>query len=389
MLFIPKIDYIEKRMLLTNIARMILSRAQPYLKEANFHLQENIIPGELDAEFELAYDIANDPNALEYFENDTPMDNMIKRFKCQVELYKTVINLRQGRYYSTGYDQDDGITGLIRILNSFNWTYFDSPELFHVQDEGTILRKLLSVFSCRPTFTQLSSYSERYGIGYTSVSNLAKTVFVNIPIVNIKLPMESADGQVHAISLTKALTQNDYFLEHRAVVPKNKSVIYSNQVAFFYANRKYPTSTFNSLSVSMRCIALPISVINQTTINKTRVLFDSKMRIGRDWFNLRSVVLLQRPPVNGLDIALGSSAVIVADSSTPANAIHGGSTVYLHYNPSVASIQYYDASIPQGQSQYISNTPFTWIEEYNPDPNNISFRTESQERGTIFFYVKI
>jgi len=387
-LFLPKIEYLERRMLMTNIARMILSRAQAYLKNFNFQLQSNIAPGELDAEFELAHDIAYDPNALEYFEDDSPMDNIIKRYRAQVELYMTVLNLRQGRYYSTGYDQNDGITGLIRVLNSYDWTFFDSPELFHVQDEGTILRKLLAIFSCRPTFTQLSSFSGRFGLGQANMASMSKTVFVNIPIINIKLPIDLMGNQVHAISLTKALTQTDYFIEHKIVVPKNKSIIYSNDVAFFYANRKYPSTNFNGTNICMRYMALPISFSNQTTINKTLINFDNRFRIGRDWFDLRSVVMLQRPPINGVDIATGCSAAIVVDSNSPTNLFQGtGTPIYIHYNPSIASIQYLDGNQPQGHSQFIANTPISFIDEITNDPSRIGFRTEAKERGTIFFYV--
>jgi hypothetical protein len=389
-IFLPKIEYLERRMLYTNIARMVLSRAQAYLKNFNFHQQSNIAPGELDAEFELAHDIAYDPNALEYFKDDTPMDNIIKRYRAQVELYLTVLNLRQGRYYSTGYAENDGIGGLVRVLNSYDWTFFDSPELFHVQDEGTILRKLLAIFSCRPTFTQLSSFSNRYGLGHTNITNLSKTVFINIPIVNIKLPIDLVGNQSHAISLARALTQTDYFIEHKIVVPKNKSVIYSNEVAFFYANRRYPSVNFNNTNMCMRYMSLPVSFINQTTINKTVIHFDNRFRIGRDWFDLRSVVMLQRPPINGVEIATGCSAAIVVDSNSPSNLFQGtGTPIYIHYNPSIASIQYMDGNQPQGQSQYIANTPVSFIDEITTDPSRIGFRTEAKERGTIFFYVKV
>jgi hypothetical protein len=389
-LFFPKVSYLERRMLYSNIARMVLSRAQAYLKNLNFHLQTNIAPGELDAEFELAQDISYDPNALEYFKDDTPIDNIIKRYRCQVELYLTVLNLRQGRYYSIGYNENDGIAGFIRAINSYDWTFFDSPDLYHVQDEGTVLRKLLAIFSCRPTFTQLSSFTNRHGLGFASITGLAKTVFVNIPIVNIKLPIDLIGNQVHTISLSRALTQTDYFIEHKAVVPKNKSVIYSNQVAFFYANRRYPTTTFNSTQMTCRYMALPITFINQTTINRTIVHFDNRMRIGRDWFDLRSVVLLQRPPITGVEIATGCSAAIAVDPNSPTNLYQStGAPIYIHYNPSIASIQYLEGNQPQGQTQFVSNTPVSFIDEVTNDPSRIGFRSEARERGTIFFYVKV
>lgn len=387
-IFLPKINYLERKMLYTNIARMILSRAQAYIKNYNFHMQTDIAPGELDAEFELAYDMAHDPNALEYFKNDSPIDNIIKRYRCQIALYQAILNLRRGRYYSTGYAENDGISEFIRVINSYDWTFFDSPELFHVQDEGTVLRKLLAVFSCRPTFTQLSSFSSRYGLGYTNVTNLSKTVFVNIPIVNIKLPIDLIGNQTHAISLSRAMTQTDYFIEHKIVVPKNKSVIYSNQVAFFYANRRYPTVNFNTADCNMRYLSLPVSFINQTTINRTIVNFDNRLRIGRDWFNLRSVVLLQRPPISGIDVAVGCSAAIVVDANSPSNLFQGVGVAYIHYNPSIAAIQYLEGDQPSGQSQYVSNSPITYIDEVTNDPRRIGFRNEAQERGTVFFYTR-
>lgn len=389
-LFFPKVDYLERRMLISNIARMILSRAQAYLKNFNFHQESNIMPGELDAEFELAHDIAYDPNALEYFKDDTPMDNIIKRYKAQVELWLTVLSLRQGRYYSTGYAEPDGISGLIRVLNSYDWTFFDSPELFNVQDEGTILRKLLAIFSCRPTFTQLSSFSNRYGLGMTNITNISKTVFVNVPIVNIKLPIDLVGNQAHAISLARALTQTDFFIEHKIVVPKNKSVIYSNEVAFFYANRRYPTTNFNSTNMCMRYMSMPVSFINQTTINKSTIHFDNRFRIGRDWFDLRSVIMLQRPPISGVEIATGCSAAIVVDPNSPSNLYQvSAMPIYIHYNPSIASIQYFDGNQSLGQSQFVANTPVSYIDEIAADPSRIGFRTEAKERGTIFFYVKV
>ncbi|AYV77416.1 MAG: core protein [Dasosvirus sp.] len=391
-LFFPKVEYLEKRMLFTNIARMILSRGQAYLNNLNFQLSSNVAPGELDAEFELAYDIAMDPNALAYFSEDSPLDNIIKRFRVQIELYMNVLNLRQGRYYSTGYEENDGISGFLRIINSYDWTFFDSPDLYNVQDEGTVLRKLLAVFSCRPTFTQLSSFVSRTGMGYTTITNLAKTTYVNVPIVNIKLPVDIVGNVTPALELTKALYQTDHFIEHRMVVPKNKSVIYSNEVAFFYANRRFPAINFSSINpcMTMRYVGVPASFINTTTINTAQIQYEDTIRIGRDWFQLRSVVLLQRPPISGLEIATGCSAAIVVSVDSPSNPAYAiTNPAFIHYNPSVAAIQTLDPALPLGATRYTANTPVTFIDELTHDPNKIGFRTEAQERGTIFFYVKL
>jgi hypothetical protein len=378
-LFIPKCQYLERRMLMTNIARMVILRGQAYLKNVNFAQHVNFVPGELDAEFELAYDIAHDPNSLDHFKDDTPMDNMLKRFRCQIELYKCVLNLRQGRYYSRGYDETDGISGFLKIINSYNWTFFDSPDMFHYQDEGTVLRKLLAVFSCRPTFTRLSSVVPVRGVlGHTGIGGMGKTVFVNIPIINIKLPIDLSGRRRYQVSLSNSLRQTDYFIENKTIVPKNKEIIYSNQVAFFYANRRYPTVNFQNLQMGVRCVSLPMSLTNTTAINKAQINFNNRMRIGRDLYDLSSVVYLQRPTISGIDLGVGCSAGISLHKSS-----YGPTNRYLHYDPSVASIEY-----RTGGGAYTSRDPITHIPVVATGPNTIGFRTEAQERGTVFFYCR-
>lgn len=386
MLFLPKVEYIEKRMLYTNIARMVLSRGQAYLKNANFHLQTGVVPGELDAEFELAHDIAYDPNTLSQFKDATPINNIIIRFRCQIELYKTVLNLRQGRYYSTGYGHDDGITGFLNIINKQDWTFFDSPDLYHVQDEGTILRKLLAVFSIRPTLTLLTSYGQRYGLGFANVTNMAKSKVMNMPIINLKLPLDLTGGSgAQDFNLARSLQQSDTFIEHRAIVPKNKSVIFSREVCFFYANRKYQAVNFTALdaTLNLNCMALPSPIMNTTKTNTTKIVFNDEINIGRDRFEVRSVCMLQRPPLNGLDIPTGVSAAIRhKDQAT-------GQVSYFHYNPSGASIQFYDSALPAGNTQFRANDPITWIPEYDLNPNRLGFKSEAEVRGTIFLYTKM
>lgn len=378
MLFLPHVDYIERRMLCTNIARMVLSRGQAYLRNTKFHLQAGVAPGEIDAEFELAHDIAHDPNSLEHFTDHTPITNIIKRYRCQLELYKTVLNLRQGRYYSTGYEKDDGISGFIRALNEQDWTFFDSPDLYHVQDEGTILRKLLAVFSVRPTLTQLTSFGQRHGLGFSNITNMSKTRLISLPIVNIKLPLDVNGGQ--PFNLTNSLTQTDTFIENRAIVPKYKSVFHSNEVCFFYANRRYQDINFASLNAVFNCrsMALPTPVVNTVKTNTTQINFEERgMRIGRDAFNIRSVCVLQRPPLNGLDIPTGSSAIIVGRDDS-------GQSSYFHYNPANAALRFLDPAT----NSYRPNDPVTYIPYHNPSVNGMGFRSEASERGTIFFYTK-
>ena len=386
-LFFPKIEYLENSMLKTNIARMVLTRARAYLKDYNIHLT-NLGPDELEAEAELAYNIAHDPNSLSHFKDETPITNMIKRYKCQIELYNNVMNLRQGRYYSSGYDTNDGIAGFTRVLNSYEWTFFDSPDLYHVYDEGTVLRKLLAVFSCRPTFTQLTSLTQRQGMGYTNISGMSRTVFVNIPVINVKLPVGIPGMPTNnsSITLSQSLAQTDLFVEHKSIVPKNKTIVFSKCVAFFYANRRYPSVNFSGMTQSMRYINIPTPFMNIESVNNTVVDYESPLRIGKDLFELRSVVVLQRSPLQDVEISTGCAAMIDIDNTT---YTHGQGT-YIHYNPTVASIALEDKTVKAaGDSVYTTNPPVTFIQEYSNHENRIGFRNEAQQRGTIFLYENI
>jgi hypothetical protein len=180
------------------------------------------------------------------------------------------------------------------------------------------------------------------------------------------------------------LTQTDTFIENRAIVPKYKSIFHSNEVCFFYANRRYQDINFASLNsvLNMRYMALPTPVVNTVKTNKTQIVFDeSGMRIGRDTFNLRSVCILQRPPLNGLDIPTGAATIVInRDAST-------GQSTYFHYNPSNASLQFYDQT-KSGGAGYRANEPVTYVPYNDSSPNGFGFRSEASERGTIFFYTK-
>merc|ERR1712000_450045 len=189
---------------------------------------------------------------------------------------------------------DDGIMGFQKVLSSYDWTYFDSPDMFQVHDEGTMLRKMLAVFSFRPTFTQLSSFVHTTGFGYSNLGAVSRSVFTNVPICNIRLPQAplNSGAKYPAINLESALTQADWYVENKMVVPKNKSVIYSKNIIFFYVNRRYQSVNFANVDMGFRYMALPGSFSGMTNLNTTELEFGPDVTIGNDRFNLTSVIVL-------------------------------------------------------------------------------------------------
>ena len=374
MLFLPQIKLLEKRMLRSNIARMVLQRAP--LQAKNVSLYENVLPGELEAEFELAFAIAHDPNSINSFSDDSPVDNLVNRFRCQVELWKNVHKLRQGQYYS-GSDAKNKVTNLLTTLSNYDRTFYDGPDNLSPTDEGNILKKLLAVFSIRPSFTQISSYSPRISMGLASLSGLSRMKFVNLPIINIRLPSDalSGGGVVRTVQLKNALTQTDLFLDEKMLVPKHKAVIHSRDMVFFYADRKYRTVNFAKVSVGMKSVALTPSFMGSTSLNKTELDFSDYMPIGRQAFTIRGVIVLETPM--GYDIVTGCSASIVMPDPTGAGRNH-----FLCYNPYDAIIK-----VPDATGKYVQNKPVTSIPEYG-DASCPGFKDSGRSRGCIYWYVK-
>jgi hypothetical protein len=379
-LFLPKIEAIEKRMLYTNIGRIVLQRALPYI-DRHIALHDNILNGELEAEWELTYDIVKDPNSLAYFSDDTPITNMMKRFKIQIELWKNVLSLRQGKYYASDYSEEGGINGFLRVLSQYDWSFFDSPDMFHVQDEGTVLRKLLAVFSLRPTFAQISSLTNKTIMGYSNFAGLARTSFLNIPIVNVKLPTLLTNLPNGTIHINNALSQSDWYIDRRQLTPKNKNVIYTRDLIFFYANRRYQSVNIANLSLGFRYQSVPMQSWNvgHTAVNETPLNFDDSITIGKDVLNLRSVVMIYKPPVMD-HVSVGASAVVVKNVGPGIPA-----PIYLHYNPVLANFQTWNASV----GGYTANKPITALPAVSAPGSGIeNFQDNARKFGTIFLYSK-
>ena len=377
MLFIPVVPCIHRSMLQPNIGRMVLSRAPLLANKVN--LYDNVMPGDIESEFELGYAISQDPNSTNVFTEETPVENLTKRFQCQIELWKNVINLRSGRYYSRGYDNNDGISGFMKVLNEFNKIQYDVGDNLNMQDEGSILKKILGVFSIRPTLAQIFTTSQsKIQVGYTNITGLSRTTILNLPVVNIRLPPADTPGVRNNVHLTHALDQTDVFLKNKQLVPMNKSIMHSKDMIFFFAHRKGRTVNAASVSISCKNIALTPSFIGAGSLNRTTLLFNQVQPIGKDLFKIKGVIVLQTP--HGLDLVTGCSASIVMN---PDPNRHVVDDIYWNYNPLAAGFKF----LNEATGKYESNRPITVLNERASDTNP-GFYTSAYTNGCIFWYVQ-
>jgi hypothetical protein len=295
-------------MLYSNIGRFVVQRSQMYFQRVNDkklnakYLNWNIslnelIKGELESDFEFMSDIAKDPNSLDTFNDDTPMGNLLKRYMVQIEIWKNVLSLRNGKFYSKSVDyvDDNGIMGLHKVLSTYSWTYFDSPDMYHMNDEGNLLRKLLAVFSLRPTLIQVSTSMPYSPMGFTNFPSFAKATFIQSPICNVRLPttLFGEPDMNQPVDLEKSLIKQDWFVEHKRLVPKNTIVIHSNDLLFFYINRRYQSPLAN-VNAGFRYVSVPASITGLTNVNATRVNVKNSIMLNNVSFQLQSVVMINK-----------------------------------------------------------------------------------------------
>ena len=309
-LFVPKIETLEKRMLLTNFGRIVVNRAAPYVKK-NSNFTDYQTMDEWKADQELISDVAKDPNSLQYFSNDTPISNLHKRFKIQIDLWKNVFNLRQGKYYSSNEsDANDNITSFMNTINSYEWAFFDSPDMFQIQDEGSLLRKLLSVFSLRPIQTQLDSYNAQASydnasgkIIYNNFANVTDTIYVQTPIINFRLNIKKdlTSASSGSLLLEDAFGQPDYYIIKRHIVAKKKTIIDVKDILIFNVNRKKSNQSIMSMdrNITMNYVDVaPIGLSSFTSVDTTEIDVTLTIDINRGGgttpknFNLKSLVYL-------------------------------------------------------------------------------------------------
>ena len=394
-LYLNKIDALEKATILTNIGRLIIRRSITLIGKNNS--SDYADTNELDSDLVLMMDISRDPQSLKHYGNETPMANLLKRFKIQIELWKNIHNLRQGKVYSKGdFDVEDSITGFLRILNSYQWAYYDSPDMYQIQDEGTVLRKLLATFSIRPTWIQLSAPSlgwDAHNGTWTSGTNLAnigKVSFISTPILNLRLTnsnMGIVGYTVNASSqplvpgrqqqLKEALEQVDTFWEKQTPSVRSKKVIYSKDILFFYVNRKYQSIDITSnLMNNLRSVPTSVPISGVYTVNTEAIDVEREMTVSNnkagDRFDLNSVVCVNQPITPG-GISSGCFSIIIHDCKE-----EDGQSKNYRYHPQKAG-QY---------NQRDADNNLTISDPFEIYPTAESSNNDIQTLGTIFVYKK-
>lgn len=364
-LFVPRFRYLDEHMLIGNIGNVVSKRYQS-------------LPIKTQPDWELYWDIISDPNEMACDNSENPITDLRNRVKVQIELMKQVYAMRKGTFFMPENQ------ALMVAIDNCKYGVFDSPELTFVRDEGTIFRKLLNVFSLRPTVVSISPYTSSPVTLNYPINNLVYQQITTVPIINLRIPLSKS--VLVNLSLGNAMIQPDQYVENKMIVTKQKQIIYSRDVAFFYINRRFQQLPIAKAVMPYSVATLPTTIHGLEQLNDYIVDVPDTITIGEDGFRLRSAVALESetivdpnattPVPANKDIIVASSAWILAE----ADMSIGRNTPQWH--------QYY----PYSCGQVVSGTTDDWELKNGRQPFQIWDATYTKDRletsGTIFVYQK-
>ncbi len=367
-LFLPKVRYLEEIMLLANIGNIINLKKEGY-------------PILTKPDYELYWAMISDPNDLACSQmRNSALKDLESRFKVQIKLWECVLALRQGRFY------DDKLIDFLASLDRCPNNLFDAPDLSYVRDEGTILRKILGVFSLRPTVVSVVPH---YGSisGYTPLT--VSNQITSIPMMTMYLPPRySTSIASPRVSFNVQMQQPRWFIQNRMVVPKSITIVFSRDVFFLYVPRRFYNMDFSKYTSPFCFSRLPVTISGTERLNDTDFEFQWDLDIFGSRFELRSVVFVDTSKEND-NIIIGTSAGIVSLADPDRNQYNDSCYVY-------SPQDVYKITYDEDANRLTEVAPIYWVEKNNSTVLNVggagveieSFNDRASKRGTIFMYAK-
>jgi len=348
-LFLPKFDVVDKHFIHSNIGNIIS------LTSNNARITH-------PADIQLYQSLINDPNDIAC-DSKSVLSDLHYRFILQQNLWNCVIHLRNGQYYSNLQNNK-----FLSAVNTCRLNKYDTPDLYYGSYDGTIIKRLLSAFSFRPTVVAASPIYQIFSTN--PYQQNIKPVVSYVPMINLKLP-PSTHNNDETVELRDALSQEQYFIENGIVVLKNTSLIYSNEILIFFIDRRA-----NIINVDEKggILTLPYGISSLIeSLNEREVNAPDIISIRDNEYKLRSVVVSEVADYNNNKKSIiGSSTIIVTNDP---NSLQ---PEYLYYSPAKAA--------------KISNSttgigPINAIEYTTLGGGDLNdFTSITRKRGIIFIY---
>jgi len=356
-LFFPKITTLEEHFLYSNMAGIVKAR-----------YEEDPLTTKPD--YELFYALVTDPNDV-VCTSASPVSDLAQRCAVQQQLWNSVLHLRNGQYYN------DAFREFITSVDHCRLNKYDNPDLVYGRYDGTVMKRLLSTFSFRPTVVATSNVYQMFSTNPYTMGGV-RPVVTTVPMINLRLPLNLQDNS--PVQLDNALAQQQFFLEGNHVVPKHTDLIYSRGVLIFYVDRRASMVRVQN-HAPFNLGRFPQALAGFERLNDRQVDYSPTISIRGDQYNLRSVVISEvNKNLPNQNVVVGSSTAVMIHAD-PANGKPGNE--YFHYDP-YGVVDFHQSA---GASAGFHNKPVTQIHG-TPGVGQIgySFQEMAAERGTIFVY---
>jgi len=287
-LFIPKIKLLETHFLHSNIAGIVKAR----------YSGENLTN---QSDYELFYSLTNDPNDVVCDSRSTVLD-LLNRAQVQNQLWNSVLNLRNGQYFNPSFRDFIGAVDMCRLNKN------DTPDLIYGRYDGTILKRVLSTFSFRPTVVASSPVYQP--VSLNPYQQNVRPVVTSIPMFNIRLPAAPLLQGVSE-SLESAITRSQQFIENGAIIHRSTNLLFSRGVLFFFVDRRSHMMKFEQ-APQFVMNALPVAISGFERINDARITVNHEISHNNETYKLRSVVVAETNNLQqtNANFVVGSSAYI-------------------------------------------------------------------------------
>ena len=300
--FIPKIDLIEQHFLHSNLASLVKHR----------YNRKKI---QTRANYELFYNLINDPNDV-VCSGFSPVDDLLKRCNLQNQLWNSVLNLRNGMYFNSSF------TEFVSAVDICRQNRNDHPDLVYGRHDGTVLKRLVSAFSFRPTVVATIPYYQQFSTN--PYAHNVRPVVASVPMINLKLPVMMEENP-EPVTLEKGLKTQQLFINSEGKLEyRNTNIIYSRGVMMFYVDRSSRVLRVADMQ-PFSLARLPAAIAGFERVNKRPVLFDYNFYVRQDKFELRSVVCTK------VNEAIGNGTVVIGSRTLIRNAENNECFIYDPY----------------------------------------------------------
>ncbi len=278
-LFLPKLKYVEQQFLFSNIAGIVKSRY-------------NRTPITTLPDYELFYNLVTDPNDV-VCDTRTPVGDLLARCNLQHHLWKSVLHLRNGQYFHPSLRE------FLTSVDVCRLNKHDNPELIYGRHDGTIIKRLFSAFSFRPTTVSTVPIQQLFM--YNPYAQVLRPTVTSIPMINVRITTSGPSN------LKDALTQSQKYIEGNIITDRMTNVMYSREIIVFYIDRRL--FRYNMVQTPVNVLRLPTSVAGFERINTAPI----------DLLNKTVAAGTTTTPSTSTDIMLEGSTTFVLTSAVVAD----------------------------------------------------------------------